>query len=79
MIRLDYWINKGGWNAELGISDYSFVDTDGVQHTIWIDDENSIYQKTKLACDYNLAGVAVWKKNLGTESMFEAIARGFGD
>ena len=79
VIRLDYWINKGGWNAELGISDYSFVDTDGVQHTIWIDDENSIYQKTRLACDYNLAGVAVWKKNLGTESMFEAIARGFED
>jgi|GEM_PF-1559269 len=75
IITLDYWINKGGWDADLGISDYSFVDTAGIQHTIWIDDENSIYQKARLANDYNLAGVAVWKKNLGTESMFEAVAR----
>ncbi|MEX1377338.1 MAG: glycosyl hydrolase family 18 protein [Eubacteriales bacterium] len=78
-IVLDYWINKGGWNAELGISDYSFVDTDGIQHTIWIDDENSIYQKARLADDYNLAGVAIWKKNLGTESMFEAVFRAWQD
>ena len=72
---LDYWINKGGWDAELGISNYSFVDTDGIQHSFWIDDENSIYQKARLAEDYNLAGVAIWKKSLGTESMFEAVAR----
>ncbi len=78
-IVLDYWINKGGWDADLGISDYSFVDTEGIQHTIWIDDENSIYQKTRLAYDYNLAGVAIWKKNLGTESMFEAVARAGGN
>lgn len=74
-IVLDYWINKGGWDADLGISDYSFVDTAGIQHTIWIDDENSIYQKARLAEDYNLAGIAIWKLNLGTESMFEAVAR----
>jgi len=77
-IVLDYWINKGGWDAELGISDYSFVDTEGIQHTIWIDDENSIYQKARLAYDYNLAGIAIWKKNLGTEAMFEAVARADG-
>ena len=75
MVVLDYWINKGGWDANLGISNYSFVDTNGIQHTIWIDDENSIYQKARLADDYNLAGVAIWKKSLGTESMFEAVAR----
>lgn len=74
-IILDYWINKGGWDADLGISDYSFVDTAGIQHTIWIDDENSIYQKARLAEDYNLAGIAIWKLNLGTEPMFEAVAR----
>ena len=78
-IVLDYWINKGGWDADLGISDYSFVDTESIQHTIWIDDENSIYQKTRLADDYNLAGIAIWKKNLGTEAMFEAVARAGGD
>lgn len=72
---LDYWIDKGSWNSEYGISNYSFVDTDGVEHTIWIDDENSIYQKTRMADDYNLAGVAVWKRTLGTDPMFEAIAR----
>lgn len=75
MVILDYWIDKGSWNAEFGISNYSFVDTSGLQHTIWIDDENSIYQKTRLAEDYNLAGVGIWKKSLGTESMFEAVAR----
>lgn len=74
-IVLDYWINKGGWDADLGISDYVFVDTAGIQHTIWIDDENSIYQKVRLAEDYNIAGIAIWKLNLGTESMFEAVAR----
>lgn len=74
-IVLDYWISRGSWVADLGISNYSFVDTDGIQHSIWIDDENSIYQKARLANDYNLAGVAIWKKSLGTEPMFEAVAR----
>ena len=76
---VDYWINKGGWNAELGVTEYSFVDTDGIQHTMWADDENSIYQKTRLAYDYNLAGVAIWKLNIGTESIFEAVARADGN
>ncbi len=38
-IVLSYWIEKGSWNADLGITTYSFVDTEGIQHTIWIDDE----------------------------------------
>ncbi len=73
---VDYWIDKGSWDSEVGISTYSFVDTNGTMHQIWIDDENSLYQKGRLALRYNLGGVAVWKKSLGTTPMWEALLRG---
>lgn len=79
VITLDYWLDQGSWNDEYGISNYSFVDTDGTEHTIWIDDENSLYQKTQMSIDYNLAGIAVWKRSLGTDPMFDAIAQAFRD
>ena len=73
---VDYWIDKGSWNSEIGISNYSFVDTDGILHQIWIDDENSLYQKGRLALRYQLGGVAVWKLSLGTTPMWEALLKG---
>ena len=77
-IYVDYWLDKGSWNDELSISQYSFVDTEGYLHTIYIDDESSLYQKAQLVKRYNLAGVGVWREGrvFGYREMWEALANG---
>ncbi|NLG37730.1 MAG: hypothetical protein GX549_06905 [Clostridiales bacterium] len=73
---VDYWVNRGAWEPELGVTTWSFVDTEGMMHTLWCEDENSLYQKGMLATDYHLAGVAVWRLSQGRDAMWEALARG---
>ena len=73
---VDYWINRGEWNPQVGITTWSFVDTEGMMHTLWCEDENSLYQKGILASDYHLGGVAVWRMSQGRDAMWEALGRG---
>jgi len=75
-ITVDYWIDMGSWDEEISLCTYSFVDTDDVLHNIWVDDENSLYQKGLLCKRYNLAGVAVWRQGFGTEAMWNALGQG---
>jgi len=73
-IYVDYWLDKGSWSDEFGISQYSFVDTEGFLHTIYIDDESSLYQKGDLVKRYNLAGVGIWREGFGYDAMWKALA-----
>ncbi len=73
---VDYWLDKGSWNEEYGISQYSFVDTDGYVHKVYVDDESSLYQKTEIVKKYQLAGVGVWREGFGNAQMWEAVADG---
>ena len=76
LIQVNYWLDKGSWNDTLGVSQYSFVDTNNLLHTIYIDDESSLYQKGALAIRYNLAGVGIWREGFGDDAMWEALADG---
>jgi spore germination protein YaaH len=71
---VEYWLDKGSWNDEYGISQYSFVDTEGYLHTVYVDDESSLYQKSDLMKRYQLAGVGIWKIGFGSDEMWEALA-----
>jgi spore germination protein YaaH len=75
-IYIDYWMDKGSWSDDFGISQYSFVDTEGYLHTVYIDDESSLYQKAQLVKRYNLAGVGIWREGFGYGAMWEALADG---
>jgi spore germination protein YaaH len=75
-VTVDHWINRGEWDPEMGITTWSFVDTAGLMHTLWCEDENSLYQKGILASEYHLAGAAVWRMSFGRNAMWEALARG---
>lgn len=74
--QVDYWVTMGKWDAELGITTYEFVDTEGVLHTVWLDDANSLRQKGILINKYNLAGAGVWEMAYGVrqEHLWEALA-----
>ncbi len=73
---VDYWLDKGSWNEEYGITQYSFVDTEGYLHTVYVDDQSSLYQKSDLVKRYNLAGVSIWREGYGSDEMWEALADG---
>ncbi len=73
---VEYWLDKGSWNDEFGISQYSFVDTEGYLHTVYVDDQSSLYQKSALLKRYNLGGVGIWKLKFGSDEMWAALADG---
>jgi spore germination protein YaaH len=76
---VNYWLDKGSWNEEYGITQYSFVDTEGYVHKIYVDDESSLYQKTDVVKKYQLAGVGVWREGFGSAEMWEALASGLSE
>ena len=76
---VDYWLDKGSWNDEYGISQYSFVDTEGYLHKVYVDDESSLYQKSELMKRYQLAGAGVWKIGFGSDEMWAALADGLSE
>jgi spore germination protein YaaH len=75
-IYIDYWLDKGSWSDEFGIAQYSFVDTEGYLHTVYIDDESSLYQKAQLVKRYNLGGVGIWREGFGYDDMWSSLADG---
>lgn len=73
-ITISYWLNKGSWSEDMGVAQYSFVDSDSMLHNVYIDDESSLYQKGALVIRYNLAGVGIWREGYGYDAMWEALA-----
>lgn len=78
-VRLDYWIDKGVWNEEESIAVYSFVDTDGLLHLVYCEDERSLMEKGRLLTYERLGGAAVWRLEFGTETLWNALLTGIGE
>lgn len=62
------------WLPELGQSYVEYMEN-GKTYKIWIEDEASIAEKTKLIDKYHLAGIGSWKKGLGLESIWKVIEK----
>lgn len=60
------------WDEKSG-QYYAEFKKDGALYKIWLEDENSIRLKAQLANEYNLAGVASWRKGFEKPVVWEAI------
>ncbi len=60
------------WDENAG-QDYLVYIEDGSINKIWIEDDKSIKLKTELANEYNLAGVAVWRRGFETQNIWSVI------
>jgi len=60
------------WDEESG-QYYAEYKKDGSLYRIWLEDENSIRLKVKLANKYNIAGVASWRKGFEKPAVWDVI------
>lgn len=60
------------WDEKSG-QYYAEFKKDGALYKIWLEDENSIRLKAQLANEYNLAGVASWRKGFEKPMVWEVI------
>ena len=77
---LDIFVDAGAeftWLEDKGCyySEYE-VEEDGitVKYMIWLEDERSLSEKLKLVDKYDIAGVAVWKRGLEKDFVWELIS-----
>jgi spore germination protein YaaH len=75
-IAVDYWIDHGTWSDETATMEYSFVDTDGLVHVLYCDDERSLLAKGGLMAFNRLGGVAVWRMEFGNDALWNALSEG---
>lgn len=73
---VDYWIDRGTWSGETATTEYAFVDTDGLVHVLFCEDERSLLAKGALTAFDRLGGVAVWQMSYGTDPMWKALLEG---
>lgn len=66
--------NKGTvkWDEKSG-QFYAEYKKDGVLYKTWLENNDSIDMKSALIQKYKLAGAAIWNKNLGDKSAWEAL------
>ena len=48
-------------------------ESEGATYRIWLEDDRSLAEKTGLAANYGLAGVACWKLGLETDTVWQVI------
>jgi len=70
-IRDNYAIKV--WDEESG-QYYAEYKKDGSLYRIWLEDENSIKLKVRLANKYNIAGVASWRKGFEKPAVWNVIS-----
>ncbi|MET3291956.1 UNVERIFIED_CONTAM: spore germination protein [Brevibacillus sp. OAP136] len=62
------------WNDQLK-SPYLTYQKDGVVHTLWFENEESLSAKRALADKYHLAGYGIWRLGLDDPSFWDALVR----
>lgn len=75
-ISVNYWIEKGVWSKEKGITEYAFVDTDGKLHVIYCEDAESLAVKGELLAFDRLGGAAVWRMEFGSDPLWNSLYAG---
>jgi len=73
-VTVAQWLERGSFDRKKGAHEYTFIAQDGRLHTLYLEGDDSLAQKLKLAQDHCLAGVCVWKKMEGTETLFEGLS-----
>lgn len=73
---VDYWIEKGEWQAEQAVMRYAYLDADGLLHVAYCEDERSLEAKGRLSAFERLAGAAVWRMEFGQPRLWGALTRG---
>ena len=63
------------WDAEAGSYYANFVTEDNITYRIWIECERSIGEKLRVFSEYELAGVAGWRRRLETPGVWDEIYR----
>lgn len=54
---------------------YTEYDKDGINHKMWLEDENSINMKSSLVQKYQLAGAASWSKGMESAEIWDILNR----
>ena len=62
------------WDEVTGQYYGEFTDTEGV-YQVWLEEERSIEEKTKLIKEYNLAGVASWRLGYEKDEIWDVILK----
>ncbi len=73
----DYIANNGmteTWDSETGQNYAERTDSDGALIQIWVEDDKSIQQKLDVMTSADIAGVAEWKLEFDTASVWDVIA-----
>jgi len=73
----DYIANNGmteTWDSETGQNYAERTDSDGALIQIWVEDDKSIQQKLDVMTSAGIAGVAEWKLEFDTASVWDVIA-----
>ncbi len=60
------------WNEKAG-QYYGEYTEDGITYKIWLEEERSITEKVKLAQEYDLAGIAGWKRGLESVKIWDIL------
>lgn len=66
------------WLEDIGTyyGEYSKIENGNeVIYKVWLEDEESIEAKLNLAIEYNLAGIAIWKRGLETIGFWDVVSK----
>lgn len=64
------------YDEEAGQNYIDYV-SDEVIYSMWLEDETSLINRTNLVNEYELSGIAAWRKGLETDDTFEIIGDNF--
>lgn len=61
------------WDNESQSPYYHYTDINGINHTVWFENEYSIRFKLKLVDEYGLRGVAIWRLGLENQAYLDSL------
>lgn len=61
------------FDPEMQVSYFNYVDSMGLEHVVWFDNEMGIRSRLKLVEDYNLAGVSFWTINNFSPASYQTL------
>jgi spore germination protein YaaH len=61
------------WNETAQMPYFSFTDSEGVKHTVWYENESSIWAKLDLVRRKNLKGIAFWRLGYTTPGVWNVV------
>jgi spore germination protein YaaH len=54
---------------------YTYTDTNGVYHQIWLENERSLSEKWKVAINNNLGGISFWRIGNGFKDLYNVLEK----